>query len=86
MSGISIVLEFAKPEDRPTYIGLANTVPGIMASIAPLFGGWLAGVAGYPWMFTLSAVVALSGFGLLRWSVREPRFHPISKVSDSTAT
>jgi MFS family permease len=75
MSGISIVLEFAKAEDRPTYIGLANTIPGIMASVAPLFGGWLVTVAGYPWMFTLSMLIALVGFGLLRWSVREPRFH-----------
>jgi MFS family permease len=75
MSGISIVLEFAKAEDRPTYIGLANTIPGIIASVAPLFGGWLAMIAGYPLMFSISTTVALAGFGLLRWSVREPRFH-----------
>jgi MFS family permease len=85
MSGVSIVLEFAKPEDRPTYIGLANTIPGIMASIAPLFGGWLASVAGYPWMFTLSAVIALAGFGMLRWSVREPRFHAAINVGEPTS-
>jgi MFS family permease len=75
MSGIAIVLEFAKPDDRPTYIGLANTLPGVFSGLAPLFGGWLASVAGYPWMFSLSTAVALVGFAVLRWSVREPRFH-----------
>ncbi len=82
MSGISIVMEFARPEDRPTYIGLANTVPGFMAIFAPLFGGWLAGAAGYPWMLAFASAVALGGFGLLRWSVREPRFHSLIETTN----
>lgn len=65
MSGISIILEFARPEDRPTYIGLANTVPGLIAAVALLFGGWLAGIAGYPWVLTLAAMAARAGFGIL---------------------
>jgi MFS family permease len=86
MSGISIVLEFAKPEDRPTYIGLANTLPGVVSSVAPLFGGWLAAVAGYQSMFALSAVVALASFGLLRWAVQEPRFHKAATAGKTNPT
>ncbi len=39
ISGISIVYEFTDAENRPTYIGLANTIPGVAISLAPLFGG-----------------------------------------------
>lgn len=75
ISGISIVMEFTTAEDRPTYFGLANTIPGIAGSIAPLFGGWLAQVSGYPLTFALSAGIGLAGFIVLHWTVREPRHH-----------
>jgi len=74
LSGISITMEFSSVEDRPTYIGLANTIPGLASSVAPLLGGWLAAAAGYPVMFGAAAAVGLAGFVVLRWMVREPRF------------
>ncbi len=73
ISGISIVYEFTGDENRPTYIGLANTIPGVAGSLAPLIGGWLAGAAGYQWMFFLSAIIGAISLGLLRFTVREPR-------------
>jgi MFS family permease len=73
ISGISIVYEFTGPEDRPTYIGLANTLPGIAGSIAPLIGGWLAGAISYQAMFSLSAIIGTASWALLRFAVREPR-------------
>jgi len=73
ISGISIVYEFTDAENRPTYIGLANTIPGIVVSIAPLIGGWLAGAMGYRSMFILSAIIAAASWVLLRFAVREPR-------------
>ena len=73
ISGISIIYEFTTPENRPTYIGLANTIPGIVMSVSPLIGGWLAGVLNYRWMFILSAGVGLVGWVLLRFTVHEPR-------------
>ncbi|MEI7848452.1 MAG: MFS transporter [Chloroflexota bacterium] len=73
ISGISIVYEFTDAENRPTYIGLANTIPGIAGSIAPLIGGWLAGAISYQAMFILSAVIAIIGWALLHFTVREPR-------------
>jgi MFS family permease len=73
ISGISIVYEFTDAENRPTYIGLANTLPGITGSIAPLIGGWLAGAVNYPVMFSVAAVIGLVSWGLLRFGVREPR-------------
>jgi MFS family permease len=73
ISGISIVYEFTDAENRPTYIGLANTIPGVAFAIAPLIGGWLAGAVSYQWMFTLSALIGVVSWGLLRFTVREPR-------------
>jgi MFS family permease len=73
ISGISIVYEFTDAENRPTYIGLANTIPGVAGSLAPLIGGWLAGVTSYRSMFILSAIIGAVSWVLLRFAVREPR-------------
>ena len=73
ISGISIVYEFTDAENRPTYIGLANTIPGIVVSVAPLIGGWLAGAMSYRFMFILSAIIGVVSWALLRFAVREPR-------------
>ena len=73
ISGISIVYEFTDAENRPTYIGLANTIPGFAGAIAPLIGGWLAGTINYQVMFTLSAIIGMISWALLRFAVRDPR-------------
>lgn len=73
LSGISIVYEFTDPDNRPTYIGLANTIPGIAVSIAPLIGGWLAGAVSYQAMFLLAAAFAAASWALLHFAVHEPR-------------
>lgn len=75
ISGISIVYEFTEAENRPTYIGLANTIPGVAGALAPLFGGWLAGAAGYPWMFVLATVTGFASVAVLHFVVKEPREH-----------
>lgn len=73
ISSISIVMEFSEPEDRPTYIGMANTIPGIASSIAPMIGGALAGAAGYNWLFILSGTIAALALVFLRAGVVDPR-------------
>ena len=81
ISGISIVYEFTDAENRPTYIGLANTIPGVAGSIAPLIGGWLAGAISYQAMFILSAVIGAVSWVLLRFAVHEPRKMKLSTHS-----
>jgi MFS family permease len=83
VSGMNIILEFCSPEDRPTYIGLTNTLlaPGMLA---PIVGGWLATWAGYRAMFTVAAIVSVLGGVLLALWVREPRHG--STLSRATAT
>lgn len=73
LSGLMIALEFCPEPQRPTYIGLNNTVRGVAYGIAPLLGGWIAGTAGYPPLFGVAAAVSVAALGLLHWWVREPR-------------
>jgi MFS family permease len=73
ISGISIVYEFTDAESRPTYIGLANTIPGVAGALAPLIGGWLAVAMSYQAMFILSAIIGAVSWALLRFAVDEPR-------------
>ncbi len=73
LSGIMIVFEFCAPDQRPTYIGLSNTVIGVVAAVTPMIGGLLADLVGYRPLFVVSVVFGLLGLALLRWSVREPR-------------
>jgi MFS family permease len=72
VSHMNIILEFCAPEDRPTYIGLTNTLlaPGMLA---PVLGGWLATWAGYRGLFGVAIGLSLlGGLALAIW-VREPR-------------
>ena len=72
VSRMNIILEFCAPEDRPTYIGLTNTLLA-PAMLAPVLGGWLATWAGYRGLFVVAAAASLLGAVLLAFWVREPR-------------
>lgn len=72
VSGILVVLEFSRPEKRPTYSGLANTGAGLVGTVSPLLGAWLA-QSGYEWLFAFAALANLGSFVVLRWGVVEPR-------------
>jgi MFS family permease len=73
VSSMAFPLEFSSPLDRPTYIGLAGTVPGIAGSVAPILAGVIASTAGYTVLFALSSIIAVLAFITLRWIVKDPR-------------
>jgi MFS family permease len=72
VSRMNIILEFCTPADRPTYIGLTNTLLA-PAMLAPVLSGWLVTWAGYRDMFAVAAAISLLGGVLLVLWVREPR-------------
>jgi len=73
VSSLNIILEFCTPEDRPTYIGLTNTLLAPVAVLSPLIGGALATLAGYQGLFATAAVCgALAAMTMAFW-VHEPR-------------
>ncbi|HEX7555064.1 MAG TPA: MFS transporter [Leptolinea sp.] len=57
--GIAISLEFGTDEERPTYVGLSNTLIAPSTILAPLIGGWLADVSGFSVTFLTGAVCAV---------------------------
>ncbi len=73
ISGTAIVYEFTDAENRATYIGLANTIPGVAGTIAPLIGGWLVGAISYQTMFSVAAALGTISWIVLRFFVQEPR-------------
>ena len=56
---MAVALQFGKDEDRPTYVGMANTLVAPATIIAPLLGGWLADSGGYQITFIVAAVAGL---------------------------
>ncbi|MBM4432267.1 MAG: MFS transporter [Chloroflexi bacterium] len=75
LSGIAISMEFAAPDDRPTYLGLANTIPGIFAAVGPVIGGWIASRGNYTTTFLTAACLSMVSLLTLHGRVREPRQH-----------
>ncbi len=73
LSSLMIVLEFTGPQDRPTYVGLANTTSGLFTALGPLLGGAIASLSGYPLLFTVALAMTLLALGILHFLVREPR-------------
>ena len=74
VSRLNIILEFAVPEDQPTFIGLTNTLLAPVVFLAPILGGWLADF-GFEALFMLMAGCGLAGGMLLFTWVKEPRYH-----------
>ena len=54
------VVGYAHPEQRPLYVGLANTVSAVSSLIAPISGGVIAQSFGYQPLFAVSLLLALS--------------------------
>ena len=73
ISSSNIILEFAPSEERPTYIGLTNTLLAPVRTLAPIIGGSLASIIGFPGLFAIAAVLSVGGSLLMILRVREPR-------------
>jgi MFS family permease len=65
------VVKYARHDQRPIYVGLANTISAIVSIIAPFIGGALAQSAGYRPLFVVSLVIALAALIVSMNSLRE---------------
>jgi MFS family permease len=74
--GIAISLEFGNDLQRPTYVGLSNTLISPSTIIAPLIGGWLADVNGFSATFLTSTVFAVICAVLMHLFVHDPQIKP----------
>jgi MFS family permease len=71
IGAFNYVLELLAERDRPTALGLINTITGI-ASLLIILAGGLADRAGYPPLFLLAGLTALGGYLVTRF-LPEPR-------------
>lgn len=69
---MSVLLQFGTPQDRPTYIGMANTLITPVTFLAPLLAGWLVATAGYQSTFLVSAAFGMAAL-LVLTQIRIPR-------------
>ncbi len=72
---MAFVLTFGEEHQKPLYVGMANTLITPFTFAAPIFGGWLANLFGYPVVFWGSAIVSILCLGVLHFFVRERRNH-----------
>jgi MFS family permease len=71
---MAFTLSFGTEDERPTYVGLANTLIAPSAILAPLLGGWLADYGGgYQSTFLTAASAGLITLILLHFLVKESR-------------
>ncbi len=68
---INYVLELAPPGQRTVYMGLTNTINGVLV-LAPTLGAWLLGATSYTTLFGLTAAGIAVGH-LLSWGLAPSR-------------
>jgi len=72
LSGFTLAFSYSTPAERPTYIGVANTLLAPVAALGPLLAGWLAELAGYDALFVALLAIGLVGLLGLHWRVPAP--------------
>ncbi|MCL4560242.1 MAG: MFS transporter [Chloroflexi bacterium] len=71
--GLAYTMEFGTEADRPTYIGLANTLIAPSTILGPLLGGWAADAMGYSYTFIIAAGFCLVTAVVLHLIVKDVR-------------
>lgn len=74
---MAMTLEFGKEHEKPSYIGMANTLIAPTAFIIPLFGGWLADAVGYQATFLATSIGAIATVLVLSFILHD---HPRSNI------
>ena len=72
-NGMTMTVDFSDENERPFYIGLAQTLTAPATIIAPLIGGWIADKQGFISTFGWSTVLSVVMMSILIFLVKEPR-------------
>ncbi len=70
---LAMIQELGQPHEKPSYIGLANTLIAPTAFIIPLLAGWLADTVGYQATFMVTAFGAAATVFVLSFILKD---HP----------
>ena len=69
----NIAMEFGAEADRPTCIGMSKTLTGPFLLAAPIVGGGIVKLWGYPTMFMTALILSAIGFVMVKFYVKDPR-------------
>jgi MFS family permease len=72
-NGMTMTVDFSGENERPFYIGLAQTLTAPATIIAPLIGGWIADTQGFVSTFGWSSMLSIVMVLILLFLVKEPR-------------
>jgi MFS family permease len=70
---LAMTLEFGPESQRPTYIGLANTLVAPSTFLAPLLAGWLIDKTNFQVAFLVSALAGIATLAVTMIGVTDPR-------------
>ncbi len=77
-NGMTMTVDFSGEEERPFYIGLAQTLTAPATILAPLIGGWIADTKGFVLTFAFSSVLSVVMMAILIFLVKEPKTHMVT--------
>ncbi len=69
----NFVFEIVPPQETSRFIGIANTLLAPVSAVAPLLGGGLVQLSGYPALFIAILCIALAALLVTVLWVKEPR-------------
>ncbi len=72
-NGMTMATTFSSENERPFYIGLAQTLTAPATIIAPLLGGWVADSFGFAPTFSISTILSIVMMAILWFIVKDPR-------------
>ena len=72
-NGMTMATSFSGENERPYYIGLAQTLTAPATIIAPLIGGWVADSFDFGLTFLISTILSLVMMLILIFVVKDPR-------------
>jgi len=72
-NGMTMTVDFSGENERPFYIGLAQTLTAPATILAPLIGGRIADAQGFVSTFAWSTALSIVMLGILIFLVKEPR-------------
>jgi MFS family permease len=74
--GIAFTVGFGSESERPTYIGLSNTLIAPATILAPIIGGWLVDNLDFGPMFAISLVIGMITALILIFIIEDPSHSP----------
>jgi MFS family permease len=69
----NLLMEFGRPDNRPTYIAVSTLISGITSAAVPVFAGYVAENYTYTALFYVFATLMVTAAFFMNRKVTDPR-------------